>query len=163
MTKTWSQKSRGTVPLNLQAIPSIQDAPFTGLSTKQWPNLVMMPAVVIADMQADDQTKMQPVVTADMLADNQTASLIPSRDEWILSNYWKNLFLVSNCKKTVNLLSLKYIVLRKGYQVPPNQLWTNTKLIRSASTYCTRPTKFFDRKYYSLTDNLQNMKSANNK
>ncbi len=72
MKKTLSRKSRGTVPLNLQAMPSIQDAPFTGLSMKQWPNSVMMPAVVIADMLADDQT----------------ASLIPSWDEWILSNYW---------------------------------------------------------------------------
>jgi len=41
----------------------------------------MMPAVVIAVMQADEQTKMQAVVTADMLADDQTASLIPSRVE----------------------------------------------------------------------------------
>ncbi len=105
MTKTWSRKSRGTVPLNLKAIPRIQDAPFTGLSTKQWPNSVMMPAVVIADIQADEQTKMQAVVIADMLADDQTASLIPSRDEWILSNYWKNLYLVSNCENTVYLLS----------------------------------------------------------
>ncbi len=74
-----------------------------------------MQAVVIADMQADEQTKMQAVVTADMLADDQTASLIPSRDESILSNYWKNLFFVSNCKKTVYLLSFEIYCIAKRF------------------------------------------------